>query len=77
MPCAGGTPPCTARCGHMPRDSARKLRHHTVMTNRLALWIGAALLAAIMADILLYDAEHLLFLGRRFFVLLDWIAFWR
>lgn len=46
------------------------------MTNRLAIWIGLIVVAALATDIWLYGSEHLLFLGRKLFVLLDWLAFW-
>jgi len=47
------------------------------MTNRLAIWIGLLILAAIALDSWVCGAEHLVFLGRKFFTLLDWLAFWR
>lgn len=47
------------------------------MTNTLALFLGFAIIAAIGLDIFLFDAANLLFLARKMFVLLDWLAFWR
>ncbi|WP_417208390.1 glyceraldehyde-3-phosphate dehydrogenase [Antarctobacter sp.] len=47
------------------------------MTNRLAIIIGLLLVGAIVADLYLKDGSNLLFLGRKFFVLIDWLAFWR
>ncbi|MCA0941005.1 hypothetical protein CLG85_004045 [Yangia mangrovi] len=47
------------------------------MTNRIALWLGALLILAITLDVTLFDSRHLLFLGRKIFILLDWMAFWR
>ena len=47
------------------------------MTNRLAIILGLFLLAAISADYSLNGGEYLLFLGKKLFVLLDWVAFWR
>ncbi|MGR3495311.1 hypothetical protein [Citreimonas sp.] len=47
------------------------------MTNRLALILGALVLAAIGADIALQDGRALLFLARKLLVLIDWMAFWR
>lgn len=47
------------------------------MTNRLAIILGLIIAAAIGADIYLTDGTNLLFLGRKFFVMLDWLAFWR
>lgn len=47
------------------------------MTNQLAIVIGLTITAAVAADLTLNNAEALLFLGRKFFFLLDWVAFWR
>lgn len=47
------------------------------MTNRLFIIIGLALLGTISADYYLNDGENLLFLGKKLFVFLDWLAFWR
>ena len=47
------------------------------MTNRIAIWIGLLILAALAADTLIWGSEHLVSLGRKFFALLDWMAFWR
>lgn len=47
------------------------------MTNRLAILLGLVILGAIAADLVLNDGAELLFLGRKLFVLIDWLAFWR
>ena len=47
------------------------------MTNRIALFLAFFLIAAIVADVYLYGTEHLVFLGKKFFELIEWIAFWR
>ncbi len=47
------------------------------MTNRIALFLGLFLIAAMIADVYLYGTEHLLFLGKKLFELIEWIAFWR
>ncbi len=47
------------------------------MTNRLAIILVLMIIAAVTADIMLYDARNLLFLGQKFFELIEWIAFWR
>lgn len=47
------------------------------MTNGLALWLIVILLGAGLADLVLHDGEWLLFLGRRFLDLVEWVAFWR
>jgi len=46
------------------------------MTNRIAIWIVLAVLAALAADLLL-GLGATLFIARRFVGLIDWIAFWR
>jgi hypothetical protein len=47
------------------------------MTNRLAIILGLVLIGGAVADYVLADARALLFLARKLFVLLDWLAFWR
>lgn len=47
------------------------------MTNRIALVLGVLLVATLSVDVLLYGSEHLIFLGKKLFELIDWIAFWR
>lgn len=47
------------------------------MTNTLAIVLGLALIAAIAGDIMLNGTENLIFLGKKFFELIEWMAFWR
>ncbi len=47
------------------------------MTNKIALWLGVLLVAALLVDVLVFGAEHLLFLGKELFDLVEWMAFWR
>ena len=47
------------------------------MTNTIALYLGLAILAAIGLDLLANDGAALLFLARRFIVLVEWVVFWR
>ncbi len=47
------------------------------MTNRIALMLGGFLLAAMALDIFLYGPGHMVFLGKKLFALIDWVAFWR
>lgn len=47
------------------------------MTNRIALSIAVVLLGLIVLDVLLFGTEHLLFLGKKMFELIEWLAFWR
>jgi hypothetical protein len=47
------------------------------MTNSIALVLGLLILAALGVDLLLHGTEHLVFLGKKLFDLIDWVAFWR
>ena len=47
------------------------------MTNKIALGLGLVILAALALDIILYGADTLVFLGKKFADLLQWVAFWR
>lgn len=47
------------------------------MTNSIALFLGICLSLAIGADLLVKDAYALMFLARKFVVLVEWVAFWR
>lgn len=47
------------------------------MTNRIAVILGGVLIAAIALDLTLSGPEHMIFLGKRFFELIEWVAFWR
>lgn len=47
------------------------------MTNRIAIWIGLLIVLALAVDTVFWGSDHLVFLGRKFFALLDWVAFWR
>ncbi|HBZ43766.1 MAG TPA: glyceraldehyde-3-phosphate dehydrogenase [Maritimibacter sp.] len=47
------------------------------MTNRIALILGLIIVTLIAYDLIVDDGRVLLFLARKMFVFLDWIAFWR
>lgn len=47
------------------------------MTNPLALILGVLLLLALIVDVSLYSTEHVVFLGKKLFELIEWMAFWR
>ncbi|MFP4043883.1 MAG: glyceraldehyde-3-phosphate dehydrogenase [Rhodosalinus sp.] len=47
------------------------------MTNSIALGLGLAILAAIVADQVWLDGAGFIFLMRRFYALIEWLAFWR
>ncbi|WP_165978833.1 hypothetical protein [Antarcticimicrobium luteum] len=47
------------------------------MTDRIALVLGFMILSALVLDVALNGSEHLVFLGKEMFDLIEWIAFWR
>ena len=47
------------------------------MTNRIAIFLGLFLIVAIAADVMWFGDEHMIFLGKKFYELIEWIAFWR
>ena len=47
------------------------------MTNRIAIPMGLLIVAAILADVFLFDAQGLVFLGKKMFDMMEWMAFWR
>lgn len=47
------------------------------MTDRIALFLGLALIGLIVADLAANGGEALLFLMRKFFELIEFLAFWR
>lgn len=47
------------------------------MTNSLAVILGVLILTALALDYSVFGSDHLIFLGKKLFVLLDWLAFWR
>lgn len=47
------------------------------MTNRGALLLAVFILVAIGVDVMIYGSEHLVFLGKKFADLLEYMAFWR
>lgn len=47
------------------------------VTNKIAFFLGLAILAAVGFDFLVFDGTHLLFLGRKFLEFTEWLAFWR
>lgn len=47
------------------------------MTNTIAIVLGLLILGGIALDYAVYGTEHLLFLGKKLFALIDWMAFWR
>ncbi|MEX0283585.1 MAG: hypothetical protein AB3N23_03145 [Paracoccaceae bacterium] len=47
------------------------------MTDQVAFWFALVIVAAIGLDLFFYGTEHMIFLGKKFYEFLEWIAFWR
>ncbi|MEC3862534.1 hypothetical protein VK792_14670 [Mesobacterium sp. TK19101] len=47
------------------------------MTNSIAIVLGLLIVAGIAADLTLFEGQNLVFLGKKFYDLLQWMAFWR
>lgn len=47
------------------------------MTNKTALGFGLVLLLIGGVDAIFFGSEHFVFLGKRFYELIEWMAFWR
>jgi hypothetical protein len=47
------------------------------MTNRIAIILGVLIILGLIVDAVLFESETLVFLGKRFAALIEWMAFWR
>ena len=47
------------------------------MTNRIAIPMGLLIVGAILIDLVLFDSQSLIFLSKKMFDLMEWMAFWR
>ena len=47
------------------------------MTNTLSIVLGTLIVGSIAFDAIANDGETLVFLGKKFAELLEWLAFWR
>ncbi|MDP2062873.1 MAG: hypothetical protein Q8J98_07180 [Phaeovulum sp.] len=47
------------------------------MTDRIAFWLGLAIVAGLGLDLALVGTGHLLLIGARFIDFIDYLAFWR
>ena len=47
------------------------------MTNSIAVVLGILILGGIAADVIFNDTTALLFLAKKLYQLIEWIAFWR
>lgn len=50
---------------------------HRAMTNVLALWLGAIIIAIFAVDALFLNLDLHIIVGRQFLRILEWVAFWR
>jgi hypothetical protein len=68
---------CTRGACLSYRGSSDCKRPRRDVTNPIAIILGLILIAALGIDVLLYGNEHMIFLGKKLFELIEWIAFWR
>ncbi|WP_185956611.1 hypothetical protein [Ruegeria faecimaris] len=47
------------------------------MTNQIAIWLGILILGCLLVDYAMFGSENLIFLGKKLYTFLDWLAFWR
>ena len=47
------------------------------MTNKLALFLGALVLCALVFDAIVYDNSGAFFLARKLVDFIEWLKFWR
>jgi len=48
-----------------------------LMTNRGAVIFALLIIGAIALDVVIFGSDHLVFLGKKFADMLEWMAFWR
>ena len=64
----------TGPVGHTRRDFC--LDRH-LMTNRIAITLGALILGGVALDVAINDSAALVFAGRKLVDLIEYLAFWR
>lgn len=47
------------------------------MSNTIAFLLGLLIVGALAIDVTMFDTEHVVFLSKKFFDLIEWMAFWR
>ncbi len=47
------------------------------MTDRIALVLGIIVATAVILDLAVYGTGHVLFLSKKLYGLIEWLAFWR
>jgi hypothetical protein len=60
-----------------PVISGRTRAELSHVTNPIAIVLGILITVAIVVDVMLFGTDHMIFLGKKFFELIEWIAFWR
>jgi len=68
---------CDVAAGLINFSSAFFVSEPPSMTNSVALGLGAFILGAMVIDVAFFGAENLIFLGKKFLELIEWLAFWR
>jgi len=47
------------------------------MTNRIAFVLALLIIATIAVDLFYFGDQHMVFLAKKMFDLIEWLAFWR
>ncbi len=47
------------------------------MNTPISLFLGTLIVGGLIVDAALFGSDHLVFLVKKFFELVEWIAFWR
>ncbi|WP_170412878.1 hypothetical protein [Ruegeria atlantica] len=47
------------------------------MTNQIAIWLALLILGLFLISYALFGTEQFVFLGKKLYAFLDWLAFWR
>jgi hypothetical protein len=66
-----------ARCDPCWHIGATKQGNPRPVTNTIAFVLGLLILGAIAVDITVYGTQHLIYLSKKMFDLIEWLAFWR
>ena len=76
-PWASWADACAGGVGLSYRSDLMHKGRRAPVTNRIAIFLGMILIAAFVADTMMFGKEHLIYLGKKLFDLIEWIAFWR
>jgi len=47
------------------------------MTNTLAVVLGILIVLGIVIDVAIFGSGHMVYLGKKFYEFIEWLAFWR